>query len=64
MLAALDLAGNPSSVHAAGRAARRVLEDARDAIAARFGAGTWCSPPAARRRTRWRSTRSGTAAGC
>ncbi len=38
MLAALDLCGNPASVHAAGRAARRVLEDARDAIAARFGA--------------------------
>ncbi|MCV5262900.1 hypothetical protein OFC55_35115, partial [Escherichia coli] len=27
--------GNPSSVHAAGRAARRVLEAAREAIAAR-----------------------------
>ncbi len=38
VLAALDLTGNPSSVHAAGRAARRVLEDARTAIAARFGA--------------------------
>ncbi|MBP0465791.1 aminotransferase class V-fold PLP-dependent enzyme [Roseomonas sp. PWR1] len=38
LLAALDLPGNPSSVHAAGRAARRVLEDARAAIAARFGA--------------------------
>lgn len=37
MLAALDQAGNPSSVHAAGRAARRVLEDARDALARRFG---------------------------
>lgn len=36
-LAGLDLAGNPSSVHAAGRAARRVLEAAREAIAARFG---------------------------
>jgi cysteine desulfurase len=36
-LAALDLIGNPSSVHAAGRAARRVLETAREAIAARFG---------------------------
>ncbi len=30
--------GNPSSVHAAGRAARRVLEDARERLAARFGA--------------------------
>jgi len=38
VLAALDLPGNPASVHAAGRAARRVLEDARIAIAARFGA--------------------------
>ncbi len=36
---ALDLAGNPSSVHAAGRAARRALEDAREALAARFGVG-------------------------
>lgn len=38
VLAALDLMGNPASVHAAGRAARRVLEDARSAIAIRFGA--------------------------
>ncbi len=37
MLAALDVTGNPSSVHAAGRAARRVLEDAREALARRFG---------------------------
>ncbi len=37
MLAALAVAGNPSSIHAAGRAARRVLEDARDAIAVRLG---------------------------
>ncbi|MGG5807827.1 cysteine desulfurase family protein [Falsiroseomonas sp. CW058] len=37
-LAAMDLPGNPSSVHAAGRAARRVLETAREAIARRFGA--------------------------
>jgi cysteine desulfurase len=29
--------GNPSSVHAAGRAARRLLEDSREALAARFG---------------------------
>ncbi len=36
MLAALG-AGNPSSVHAAGRAARRLLEDARDSLARRFG---------------------------
>ena len=38
MLAALALTGNPSSVHAAGRAARQALEDARAALAARFGA--------------------------
>ncbi len=38
VLGALDLVGNPSSVHAAGRAARRLLEDSRAAIAARFGA--------------------------
>lgn len=37
LLAALDETGNPSSVHAAGRAARRVLEDARETIAVRFG---------------------------
>lgn len=40
-LKALTLAfeqhGNPSSVHAAGRAGRRIMEDAREAIAARFG---------------------------
>ncbi|MDJ0389651.1 aminotransferase class V-fold PLP-dependent enzyme [Roseomonas sp. E05] len=38
LLAALDLAGNPSSVHAAGRAARQVLEQARTRLAERFGA--------------------------
>jgi cysteine desulfurase len=37
-LAALDVLGNPSSIHGEGRAARRLLEDAREAIAARFGA--------------------------
>ena len=37
LVAALDLVGNPSSVHAAGRAARRVLEDSRAVIARRFG---------------------------
>ena len=37
ILEALDATGNPSSVHQAGRAARRILEDAREAIAARFG---------------------------
>lgn len=38
LLAALDQGGNPSSVHAAGRAARRVLEGARETVARRFGA--------------------------
>jgi cysteine desulfurase len=33
-LAASDVIGNPSSVHAAGQAARRVLEDARERLAA------------------------------
>lgn len=37
MLAALAVTGNPSSIHAAGRAARRILEDARESLAARFG---------------------------
>src|SRR6478735_5898690 len=37
MLAAAEVTGNPSSVHAAGRAARRILEDARESIADRFG---------------------------
>lgn len=35
--AALEVAGNPSSVHASGRAARRVLEAARERIAALVG---------------------------
>ena len=38
MRAAFAVTGNPSSVHAAGRAARRVVEDAREKIAAHFGA--------------------------
>jgi cysteine desulfurase len=37
MLAALDLIGNPSSVHAEGRAARALLETARASIAAKIG---------------------------
>src|SRR5580658_405022 len=37
VLAALELTGNPSSVHGAGRMARRVVEDARASLAARFG---------------------------
>jgi cysteine desulfurase len=36
-LAAMDLPGNPSSVHQAGREARHVLEQARQAIAGFFG---------------------------
>ena len=35
---AMSLVGNPSSIHAAGRAARALLEDARRRVAARFGA--------------------------
>src|SRR3954469_13332495 len=38
MAAAWELAGNPSSVHTEGRQARRLLEDARAAIAAAVGA--------------------------
>ena len=33
MIEALDLAGNPSSVHAEGRKARAVIEEARRAVA-------------------------------
>ncbi|MDO9708094.1 cysteine desulfurase family protein [Paracraurococcus lichenis] len=38
VITALEAGGNPSSVHADGRAARRRLEEAREAVAARFGA--------------------------
>jgi cysteine desulfurase len=38
MVAALDLIGNPSSVHAEGRAARRLIEQAREEVAALVGA--------------------------
>jgi cysteine desulfurase len=38
MAAAWDVAGNPSSVHAEGRQARRLVEDARAAVAAAVGA--------------------------
>jgi cysteine desulfurase len=38
MLAAMDVAGNPSSVHAEGRAARAVVERARAQVAAALGA--------------------------
>ncbi len=39
VLLALDSLGNPSSVHADGRAARRLLEQARARIATAFGPG-------------------------
>ena len=38
MAAAMDVVGNPSSVHAEGRAARRLIEDAREHVAALVGA--------------------------
>ncbi len=38
MIAALDVVGNPSSVHAEGRAAKTVVERARGQVAAAFGA--------------------------
>lgn len=38
MLAALDVTGNPSSVHGEGRAARRIVEDAREHVARLVGA--------------------------
>ena len=38
MIAALDVTGNPSSVHAEGRAGRRLIEDAREEVAALVGA--------------------------
>src|ERR1700742_4373963 len=37
MAAAWDLSGNPSSVHAEGRASRRLVEDARSVIAKGVG---------------------------
>lgn len=38
MIAAMDICGNPSSVHGEGRAARNLIERARKEIAAAFGA--------------------------
>ena len=38
MAAAFDISGNPSSVHSEGRAARKLIEDARGAVAAAIGA--------------------------
>jgi cysteine desulfurase len=40
MLAALDLTGNPSSVHGEGRAVRAVMEDSREAL----GVALACAP--------------------
>lgn len=37
LMAALDAVGNPSSVHGPGRAARRIVEDAREAVASLAG---------------------------
>lgn len=37
LLTALETFGNPSSIHAFGRAARRLVEEARDAVAALVG---------------------------
>ena len=36
IIAALDCVGNPSSIHAEGRAAREIVEDARETVAAIF----------------------------
>jgi cysteine desulfurase len=38
MTAAFDMAGNPSSIHAEGRQARRLMEDAREVVARALGA--------------------------
>ncbi|MCO5129208.1 MAG: cysteine desulfurase [Xanthobacteraceae bacterium] len=38
LVAALDICGNPSSVHGEGRRARRILQDARSAVAAAVAA--------------------------
>src|SRR5882672_9890830 len=38
VVAALDIAGNPSSPHAEGRRARGLVEDAREQVAALVGA--------------------------
>ena len=42
VLAALDLVGNPSSVHAEGRAAHQVIEKARESVAALVGGDPRC----------------------
>ncbi|WAJ31033.1 cysteine desulfurase family protein [Antarcticirhabdus aurantiaca] len=42
LLRALDLSANPSSVHREGRSARRLVEDARDAVGALAGVAAEC----------------------
>ncbi len=37
MLSAMDVHGNPSSIHGEGRKARKVMDDARDALAFKLG---------------------------
>jgi cysteine desulfurase len=37
ILAAMDVPGNPSSIHGEGRKARKVMDDARDALALKLG---------------------------
>ncbi|MFV1850214.1 MAG: aminotransferase class V-fold PLP-dependent enzyme [Thalassospira sp.] len=37
MIAAMDVSGNPSSVHASGRAARKIVDHARRTIAELVG---------------------------
>ena len=57
MIAALDDIGNPSSVHREGRAARRLVEQARERVAALVrcrAAQRRSSPRVAPRRTCWR----------
>ena len=41
-LAAMETTGNPSSVHAEGRAARRIVEDARSDVARLAGVASRC----------------------
>src|SRR5574337_2116097 len=41
-LMAMDRTGNPSSVHAEGRAARRIVEDARSEVAGLTGVSARC----------------------
>jgi len=56
MLEALDALGNPSSIHAEGRKARAIVEEARRAVAALAGPSRArsCSSRAAPRRPIWR----------